>query len=94
MIAELIIPIETLRGKLNQDGFYFRVCNGVQIVQHCPRQWRDTPARRAARERFIATYARKKSARAVPVPSSASSAAPTSAPAQLDATLPPKLPPS
>ena len=74
MKAELIIPIETLRGKLNQDGFYFRVCNGVQIVQHCPRQWRDTPARRAARERFIATYACKKSAPAAPVPSSASSA--------------------
>ena len=75
MKAELIIPIETLRGKLNQDGFYFRVCNGVQIVQHCPRQWRDTPARRAARERFIATYARKKSAPA-PVPLDAPSSSP------------------
>ena len=83
MKAELIIPIETLRGKLNQDGFYFRVCNGVQIVQHCPRQWRDTPARRAARERFIATYARKKSAPAAPVPSSASSA-----PAPAESSLP------
>ena len=42
MKAELIIPIETLRGKLNEDGFYFRVCNGAQIVQSCPRKWKDT----------------------------------------------------
>ena len=61
MKAELIIPIETLRGKLNEDGFYFRVCNGVQIVQRCPRKWTDTPARKAARERFIAKYARRDS---------------------------------
>ena len=61
MKAELIIPIETLRGKLNEDGFYFRVCNGVQIVQRCPRKWTDTPARKAARERFIAKYARRNS---------------------------------
>ena len=56
MKAELIIPIETLRGKLNEDGFYFRVCNGAQIVQRCPRKWTDTPARKAAREKFIAQY--------------------------------------
>ena len=60
MIVELIIPIETLRGKLKNDGYYFRVCKGKQIVQHTPTQWKDTPARKAARERFIATYAKKK----------------------------------
>ena len=74
MLAELIIPIASLRGKLSNDGFYFRLYRGKQIVQRTPAKWRDTPARRAARERFIATYARKKSVPAAPVPSSASSA--------------------
>lgn len=60
MKAVLIIPIESLRGKLREDGYYFRVYRGEQIVQRCPRKWKDTPARRAARERFIATYGRKK----------------------------------
>lgn len=60
MIVELIIPIETLRGKLKEDGYYFRVFKGKQIVQRNPTKWRDTPARKAARERFVARYARKK----------------------------------
>ena len=59
MIVELIIPIETLRGKLKEDGFYFRVCKGKQIVQRNPTRWKDTPARKAAREKFIATYGQK-----------------------------------
>ena len=60
MTVELIIPIDTLRGKLKEDGFYFRVSNGKQIVQKCPKKWKDTPARKAARERFVAKYAKKK----------------------------------
>ena len=60
MKAELIIPIESLRGTLRKDGYYFRLYRGAQIVQRCPRTWHDTPARKAARERFIATYAKKK----------------------------------
>ena len=56
MIATLIIPIDTLRGKLDDDGYYFRTYRGKQIVQRCPRTWIDTPARRAARERFAQTY--------------------------------------
>ena len=36
MKAELIIPIDSLRGKLLQDGFYFRKYRGQQIVQKCP----------------------------------------------------------
>ena len=60
MIAELIIPIESLRGQLRKDGYYFRVSKGIQIVQRCPRKWKDTPARKAARERFIAKYGKKK----------------------------------
>lgn len=36
MKAELIIPIESLRGKLRKDGYYFRTYRGEQIVQKCP----------------------------------------------------------
>ena len=60
MVVELIIPIETIRGKLKNDGYYFRVCKGKQIVQHNPTQWKDTPARKAARERFVEKYGKKK----------------------------------
>ena len=36
MKAELIIPIDVLRGKLNNDGYYFRKYRGLQVVQRCP----------------------------------------------------------
>ncbi len=36
MKVELIIPIDSLQGKLRQDGFYFRKYRGQQIVQKCP----------------------------------------------------------
>ena len=36
MKAELILPIECLRGTLRHDGYYFRTYKGVQIVQRCP----------------------------------------------------------
>ena len=62
MIAELIIPIETLRGVLRKDGYYFRIYKGQQIVQRCPKKWKDTPARKAAREKFIERYGKKKDA--------------------------------
>ena len=57
MKVELIIPIESLRGKLRKDGYYFRQYRGQQIVQKCPTKWKDTPARKAAREKFAARYA-------------------------------------
>ena len=60
MKVELIIPIERLRGKLRQDGYYFRQYRGQQIVQKCPTKWKDTPARKAAREKFAAKYAGKR----------------------------------
>ena len=60
MKAELIIPIETLRGKLKEDGYYFRMYKGKQIVQRCPQKWTDTPARKAARERFVERYGKKR----------------------------------
>ena len=37
MKAELIIPIDVLRGKLQRNtGYYFRMYNGQQIVQRVP----------------------------------------------------------
>ena len=60
MKAELIIPIEELRGALRKDGYYFRIYKGQQIVQRCPKKWTDTPARKAARERFVERYGKKK----------------------------------
>jgi hypothetical protein len=62
MKAELIIPIETLRGQLRKDGYYFRMYRGQQILQRCPKKWTDTPARKAAREKFIEKYRKKKDA--------------------------------
>ena len=59
MKVELIIPIDVLRGKLRNDGYYFRLYKGKQIVQRNPSKWKDTPARKAARERFIQIYAKK-----------------------------------
>ena len=62
MIAELIIPIETLRGKLRQDGYYFRMYNGKQIVQRCPNRKGHvkTEAEQANQERFVERYRKKK----------------------------------
>ena len=59
MKVELIIPIDKLRGMLRKDGYYFRMYRGQQIVQRSPTKWRDTPARKAAREKFVAKYGKK-----------------------------------
>lgn len=59
MKVELIIPIDKLRGKLRQDGFYFRMYKGIQIVQRCPTKWKDTPARKAARIKFAQTWGQR-----------------------------------
>lgn len=40
MKAELIIPIDSLRGCLRKDGYYFRLYRGVQLVQRCPNRKR------------------------------------------------------
>ena len=62
MIAELIIPIETLRGKLRKDGYYFRMYKGKQIVQRCPNRngHVKTEAEQANQERFAERYRKKK----------------------------------
>ena len=36
MKAELIIPIDVLRGSLRKDGYYFRMYRDQQLVQRCP----------------------------------------------------------
>ena len=59
MKVELIIPIEWLKGMLRKDGYYFRLYKGQQIVQKIPTTWKDTPARKAAREKFAATWGQR-----------------------------------
>ena len=59
MIVELILPIEALRGKLRQDGYYFRLYKGEQIVQRCPdrSKHKKTEAEAANQRQFAARYA-------------------------------------
>lgn len=54
MKVDLIIPIDVLRGKLRQDGFYFRLYKGQQIVQRCPdrRAYKATAVEKANQVRF------------------------------------------
>ena len=59
MKVELIIPIDKLRGALRKDGYYFRMYKDQQIVQRCPSVWKDTPARKAAREKFAQTWGKR-----------------------------------
>lgn len=62
MKAELIIPIDNLRGKLENNGYYFRMYKGVQIVQRCPDRSKHvkTEAEAANQKRFAAKYAGKR----------------------------------
>ena len=62
MIAELIIPIETLRGQLKKDGYYFRMYKGKQIVQRCPNRSGHTKTdnERENQERFVEKYRKSK----------------------------------
>ena len=62
MKVELIIPIEGLKGKLRQDGFYFRMYRGEQIVQKCPDRSDHvkTVNEAANQQRFAAKYAGKR----------------------------------
>lgn len=54
MKVELILPIATLRGKLNANSnYYFRTLNGRTFVQKCPSvKYASTAAQKAARELF------------------------------------------
>ena len=64
MIAEVIIPIDTLRGQLRKDGYYFRMYKGKQIVQRCPNRKKHvkTANEQANQERFVAKYKKSKPA--------------------------------
>ena len=59
MKVELIIPIDSLTGKLRQDGFYFRKYRGQQIIQKCPdrSQHVKTLAEAANQQRFAQQFA-------------------------------------
>lgn len=59
MKAELVIPIEWLKGKLRKDGYYFRLYKGEQIVQRCPdrSKHKKTEAEAANQRRFAQQYA-------------------------------------
>ena len=57
MRVQLILPIASLRGKLNSKApYYFKTVNGKTFVQRCPKRTTApaTPAQIAARERFSA----------------------------------------
>ena len=63
MKADLILPIDSLRGMLRKDGYYFRMYRGKQIVQRCPDRSGHvkTDSEKANQERFIEKYARRNS---------------------------------
>ena len=59
MKVSLLEPIEALKGELGRSRYYFRKYRGNQIVQRCPTKWTDTAARKAARDRFAATWGKR-----------------------------------
>ena len=61
MKVDLILPIDSLRGMLRKDGYYFRMYRGKQIVQRCPNRSGHvkTDSEKANQERFIERYRKK-----------------------------------
>ena len=61
MKAELIIPIETLRGIIRKDGYYFRLYNGEQIIQRCPNRkgHEKKSGEKANQQRFVRTWGKR-----------------------------------
>ena len=62
MHADLVIPIDSLRGKLDNGGYYFRTYRGKQIVQRCPnrKEHVKTANEQANQERFVEKYRKSK----------------------------------
>ena len=62
MKADLIIPIDSLRGMLRKDGYYFRMYRGTQVVQRCPNRSGHvkTEGELANQQRFVEQYGKKK----------------------------------
>ena len=54
------MPIDTLRGVLRKDGYYFRLYKGKQIVQRCPDRsgHQKTENEAANQRRFAEKYGR------------------------------------
>lgn len=54
MKVEMILPIESIRGMLRRDGFFFRQYRGQQLLQRCPDRSHHEPSERelANRARF------------------------------------------
>lgn len=61
MKVELIMPIDTLRGVLRKDGYYFRLYKGMQIVQRCPNRsgHKKTEAEAANQRHFATTWGKR-----------------------------------
>ena len=61
MKADLILPIDSLRGMLRKDGYYFRMYRGQQVVQRCPNRKGHVKTEGEAenQRQFVATYGRK-----------------------------------
>ena len=60
MKAKVMLPFESLHGKIGSD-FYARVMYGKQIIQRCPkRKHPPTAAQIEARRRFAEKYAGNK----------------------------------
>jgi len=61
MKVGLIVPIEWLKGRLRQDGYYFRMYRGQQIVQRCPDRTGHvkTAGEAANQRRFALTWGRR-----------------------------------
>ena len=62
MKAELIIPLEALKGALRKDGYYFRMYRGTQVVQRCPNRKGHvkTAGELANQQRFVERYRKVK----------------------------------
>ena len=62
MKVDLIIPIDSLRGMLRRDGYYFRMYRGSQIVQRCPNRSKHvkTQNEQTNQKQFIAKYRKTK----------------------------------
>jgi len=58
MIVKFISPIARMTGTLQKE-YYFRMYKGKQIAQRCPSKWKDTQARKAARELFARTWGQR-----------------------------------
>ena len=62
MVIKLIIPIESLKGQLRKEGYYYRKYKNRQVVQRCPNRKGHvkTAAEAMNQDKFIAKYRKTK----------------------------------